>query len=79
MEIATYSATIRGRFKTAAISHLSTAYGLDPAKTIDDPDLQDLSGPTLIRAMVERLLDNFTFLCDPNWKSVRPPLIISIY
>jgi hypothetical protein len=55
------------------------AYGLDPAKTIDTPDLRSLSGPGLIKAMVEKLLDNSSFLCDPNWKTVRPPLTISIY
>jgi uncharacterized protein DUF6532 len=79
MKITTYSATVRGRFKTAAINHLPTAYGLDPTKTIDAPELRNLSGPVLIKAMVEKLLNNSSFLCDPNWKSVRQLLTISLY
>jgi hypothetical protein len=52
------------------MNHLPTAYGLDPTKTMDAPELCNLSGPVLIKAMVEKLLDNFSFLCDPTWKSV---------
>jgi Domain of unknown function (DUF6532) len=79
MKVATYAATVRGHFKTAAVDHLPAAYGLDPTKTISAPDLCNLSGPVLIKAMVEKLLDNSSFLCDPDWKSVRPSLTISFY
>jgi hypothetical protein len=46
------------------------AYGLDSTKMIHVLGLPDLTGPAVIQEMVRNLLDQSSFLCDPEWKTV---------